>query len=100
MPRAIFSDLSKIGRPIPTDVSILQCLRIKNGLAEFIPGSPGSPGSRLSAQSGARAAVPNPTSRAGGQDDVSLEQTPSNYIIISLYHYMILLVDYYVIILL
>ena len=67
----------KLDAQFRANVSILQCLRIKNGLAEFIPGSPGS---RLSAQSGARAAVPNPTSRAGGQDDVSLEQTPSNYL--------------------
>ena len=33
----------------------------QNGLAELIPGNPGS------AQSGARAAVPKPTSRAGAR---------------------------------
>ena len=41
-------------------------LCIKNVLAEFSAGSPGSPGSRVSTQSGARAAAPNPTSLAPG----------------------------------
>ena len=69
----LFSQICrKLDAQFRANVSILQCLRIKNSLAELIRGS------RLSAQSGARAAVPNPTSRAGGQDDVSLEQTPSN----------------------
>ena len=72
----LFSQICrKLDAQFRANVSILQCLRIKNCLAEFIRGSPGSRGS---AQSGARAAVPNPTSRARGQDDVSLEQTPSN----------------------
>ena len=66
----------KLDAQFRANVSILQCLRIKNSLAEFIPGSRGS---RLSAQSGARAAVPNPTSRAGGQDDVSFTNSLKLY---------------------
>ena len=59
--RTIFSDLSKIGRPIRANVSICMHLHIKNSLAEFIRGNPGSP------PSGARAGIPNPTSCARGQ---------------------------------
>ena len=76
VPRAIFSDLWKIGRPIPSKCVYLHAPAHKKWPRGIHPSqsvaTPGSP------QTGARAAVPNPTSRAGGQDDVSLEQTPSN----------------------
>jgi len=65
-------------------------LSTKVGLAELIRRKPRQAAAiPLSPQSGARAAAPNPTSRAGGQDDVSLEQTPSNQVSGIRYRYQV-----------
>ena len=53
----------------------LRCLRIKSDLGDL------SRGSAVSSQSEARAAAPNPT--RAGEDDVSLEQTPSNHYLLT-----------------
>ena len=68
VPRPIFSDLSKIGRPIPSECVYLHAPASRN--------SPGNPADPPEAASGLQLATP--LSRAGGQDDVSLKETPSN----------------------
>ena len=64
----------KLDVQFQANVSKVLRLRIEYYLPEFSPGSSGSSGS------GICTAVRNPLPRAGGQDDVSLEETPSDMI--------------------
>ena len=60
------------------NVSKLVHLRIEYSLPECSPGSSGSSGA---SGSGIWPQFATPLPRAGGQDDVSLKETPSNYVI-------------------
>ena len=77
LPRGAWDDFgSKMEVQFRADGSQIARLRTKSYLAEF---SGGSAGSAQWAQSGARAAAPNPTSLApGGQDDGSLDKLPQS----------------------
>ena len=73
------------GRDPAAKYSIFAVRVAKNEGVRNTPGAPGAP-RRATGATGARQSEPgpaaqsHPSTRAGGQDDVSSEQTPSNYI--------------------
>ena len=72
--------VSKLEVQFRANVSKVLRLSTNKRRPELSPGSRGSPGNEL------RSAVRNPPStRAGGQDDVSSKQTPSNEICVCIY---------------
>ena len=91
--RGAWDDLgSKMDVQFRTNGSQVARLRTKSYLAEF---SGGSAGSAQWAQSGARAAAPNPTSLAPGAKMTVVKHTPSNYYYCYCYYYYYYYYYYY-----
>ena len=88
LPRGAWDDFgSKMDVQFRANGSQVARLRTKSDLAEFSAGSGGRRGSAQWAQSGARAAAPNPTSLAPGARMTVVKHTPSNKLQVYMYWY-------------